>query len=28
VLASEHGYDDIFGLYGEFDGTIDPPDEA
>jgi predicted deacylase len=28
VLASEHGYDDIFGLYGKFDGTIYPPDEA
>ncbi|PSQ38619.1 succinylglutamate desuccinylase [Halobacteriales archaeon SW_10_66_29] len=26
ILASEHGYDDIFGLYGEFDGTLDPPE--
>jgi predicted deacylase len=28
VLASEQGYDDIFGLYGEFDGMIDPPEDA
>jgi len=27
VLASESGYDDIFGLYGEFDGTVKPPEE-
>jgi len=26
VLASEHGYEDIFGLYGSFKGTIEPPD--
>ncbi len=25
VLASEHGYDDIFGLYGRITGTIEPP---
>lgn len=25
VLASEHGYEDIFGLYGRFSGTLDPP---
>jgi len=25
VLASEHGYEDIFGLYGRFSGTIEPP---
>jgi len=25
ILASEKGYDDIFGLYGEFDGILDPP---
>lgn len=25
VLASEYGYDDIFGVYGTVDGTIDPP---
>jgi len=24
VLASEHGYDDIFGLYGRIDGTLEP----
>jgi predicted deacylase len=28
ILASEHGYDNIFGLYGEFDGTLEPPDDA
>lgn len=27
VLASERGYDDIFGLYGEFDGMVHPPEE-
>jgi predicted deacylase len=25
VLASEYGYDDIFGLYGRVTGTIEPP---
>ncbi|MFC7071517.1 succinylglutamate desuccinylase/aspartoacylase family protein [Halovenus rubra] len=25
VLASEHGYDDIFGLYGRITGSIEPP---
>jgi len=25
VLASEDGYDDIFGIYGTVEGTIDPP---
>lgn len=25
VLASEHGYDDIFGIYGSIEGTIEPP---
>lgn len=25
VLASEDGYDDIFGIYGTIEGTIDPP---
>lgn len=24
VLASEHGYEDIFGMLGEYDGTIEP----
>ncbi|WP_253738659.1 succinylglutamate desuccinylase/aspartoacylase domain-containing protein [Halohasta salina] len=24
VLASEHGYEDIFGLYGRITGTLDP----
>jgi predicted deacylase len=26
VLASEDGYDDIFGLYGRIRGTLDPPE--
>lgn len=26
VLASEHGYEDIFGLYGSFDGMVEPPE--
>lgn len=26
ILASEYGYDDIFGLYGFFDGTLTPPE--
>lgn len=25
VLASEHGYDDIFGLYGRVTSTLEPP---
>jgi len=25
VLASEHGYDDIFGLYGRITGSLEPP---
>lgn len=25
ILASEDGYDDIFGIYGTIEGTIDPP---
>jgi predicted deacylase len=25
VLASEHGYEDIFGIYGRFAGSIEPP---
>ncbi len=28
VLASEHGYEDIFGLYGSFSGTLEPPESA
>jgi len=28
VLASEHGYDDIFGLYGRLGGTIQPPEDG
>lgn len=28
VLASEDGYDDIFGIYGTVDGTIEPPADA
>jgi len=27
VLASEHGYEDIFGLYGRITGTLEPPAE-
>ena len=27
VLASEHGYDDIFGIYGRIVGTLEPPGE-
>jgi len=27
VLASEHGYEDIFGLYGRITGTLEPPGE-
>jgi predicted deacylase len=26
ILASEHGYEDIFGIYGSFGGSIEPPD--
>ncbi len=28
VLASEEGYEDIFGIYGSVHGTIDPPADA
>ncbi len=28
VLASERGYDDIFGIYGRIAGTISPPDDV
>jgi hypothetical protein len=28
ILASEHGYDDIFGLYGEITGVVKPPGEG
>lgn len=28
VLASEYGYEDIFGLYGQFNGLIQPPADA
>ena len=28
VLASEHGYEDIFGIYGSFGKPIEPPDPA
>lgn len=27
VLASENGYDSIFGVYGQVEGTIEPPEE-
>jgi predicted deacylase len=27
VLASEHGYEDIFGMYGRVTSTLDPSDE-
>ena len=27
VLASEHGYTDIFGIYGTIEGTLEPPAE-
>lgn len=26
ILASEHGYDDIFGIYGRITGTLEPPE--
>lgn len=26
ILASEHGYEDIFGLYGSFSRTLEPPE--
>jgi predicted deacylase len=26
VLASKFGYDDIFGLYGKFNGVVEPPE--
>ncbi|TKX57015.1 succinylglutamate desuccinylase [Halorubrum sp. SS7] len=28
ILASEDGYDDIFGIYGRVTGTLKPPDEG
>lgn len=28
ILASEHGYDDIFGIFGSFQTTIKPPDRS
>jgi predicted deacylase len=28
ILASERGYDDIFGIYGRFEDTIAPPEDA
>lgn len=28
VLASEDGYDDIFGIYGTIEGTIEPPADS
>ena len=28
VLASEHGYDDIFGIYGRIERTLSPPEDA
>ena len=28
VLASEHGYDDIFGVYGRISRTLSPPEDA
>ena len=28
VLASENGYEDIFGLYGRVTGTLTPPDQS
>jgi predicted deacylase len=28
ILASETGYEDIFGLYGRFDGTVKPPEDG
>jgi hypothetical protein len=26
VLASEHGYEDIFGIYGTVTQTLEPPE--
>lgn len=26
ILASEHGYEDIFGIYGSFQASIEPPE--
>ena len=26
ILASERGYDDIFGIYGRFEGMVEPPE--
>ncbi|TKX83287.1 succinylglutamate desuccinylase, partial [Halorubrum sp. SS5] len=28
ILASEDGYDDIFGIYGRVTGTLKPPGEG
>lgn len=28
ILASETGYESIFGLYGRFDGTVEPPENG
>jgi predicted deacylase len=28
ILASKHGYENIYGLYGRFDGTIEPPEDG
>ena len=28
ILASEHGYDEIFGIYGRVQGTLKPPGDA
>ncbi|ELZ45687.1 succinylglutamate desuccinylase/aspartoacylase [Halorubrum californiense DSM 19288] len=28
ILASEHGYDEIFGMYGRVTGVLKPPDEG
>jgi len=27
ILASERGYEDIFGVYGTFEGTVSPPED-
>ncbi len=28
ILASEQGYDDIFGIYGRITGTLEPPEDG
>ncbi|WP_435098288.1 succinylglutamate desuccinylase [Halorubrum sp. N11] len=28
ILASEHGYEEIFGIYGRVTGTLEPPESA